>query len=87
MQQITVKIDGMMCGMCESHINDAIRRSFTVKKVTSSHTKGETVILTESDINKDALQSALNATGYRVLSIESMPYKKKSLFAHRKSSI
>ena len=25
MYETKVKIDGMMCGMCESHINDAIR--------------------------------------------------------------
>ena len=43
MQQITLKIDGMMCGMCESHINESIRNNFSVKKVTSSHTKGETI--------------------------------------------
>ncbi len=24
MYQITLGIDGMMCGMCESHINDAV---------------------------------------------------------------
>ena len=40
MYQTTVKIDGMMCGMCESHINDVIRQNFAVKKVTSSHKKG-----------------------------------------------
>ena len=28
MQQITLKIDGMMCGMCESHMNDEIRNAF-----------------------------------------------------------
>ena len=42
MLRITCKIDGMMCGMCESHINDAIRKNFDIKKVSSSHTKGET---------------------------------------------
>ena len=47
MKKITLKIDGMMCGMCESHVNDAIRRAFRVKKVSSSHAKGETIILTE----------------------------------------
>lgn len=26
MEKITVKIDGMMCGMCESHMNDTFRR-------------------------------------------------------------
>ena len=45
--KITIKIDGMMCGMCEAHINDDIRREFPVKKVTSSHSKGETAILTD----------------------------------------
>ena len=42
MTKTTLKIDGMMCGMCESHMNDAIRKAFNVKKVTSSHSKGET---------------------------------------------
>ena len=32
MNKITVKIDGMMCGMCESHINDAVRRAFPVRR-------------------------------------------------------
>lgn len=45
MKKITVKVEGMRCGMCESHVNDLVRRNFNVKKVTSSHIKGETVIL------------------------------------------
>ena len=36
MEQIIAKIDGMMCGMCESHMNDMVRNNFKVKKVTSS---------------------------------------------------
>ena len=47
MYQTTLKIDGMACSMCESHVNDAVRKAFPVKKVTSSHSKGETVILSE----------------------------------------
>ena len=26
-----LKIDGMMCGMCEAHMNDAVRNAFKVK--------------------------------------------------------
>ena len=80
MIQITVKIDGMMCGMCEAHINDAVRRAFPVKTVTSSHRKGEAVILTEADIDEAALRDAIGATGYRVLSVVRGPYEKKGLF-------
>ncbi len=84
MQQITVKIEGMMCGMCESHINDAVRRALPVKKVTSSHTKGETIILTERDIDEAALRAAIDATGYKVLSVETGEYKKKGLFGGKR---
>ena len=49
MLKITVQVDGMMCGMCESHVNDAVRKVFPVKKVTSSHSKGQTVIRRASD--------------------------------------
>ena len=37
MTETRVKIDGMACGMCESHVNEAIRSGCRVKKVTSSH--------------------------------------------------
>ena len=82
MQKIVLKIDGMMCGMCESHINDAIRNAFSVKKVTSSHAKGVTEILTEEDISEDALKSVIDQTGYEMKSVEKMPFEKKGLF-HR----
>ena len=39
MVKITVGIDSMACGMCEAHINEAVRNAFPVKKVTSSHTR------------------------------------------------
>lgn len=80
MIKITLKVDGMMCGMCESHVNDAVRKAFPVKKVTSSHGKGQTVIITENDIEEDALCSAIDATGYEVKAVSKEPYKKKGLF-------
>ena len=45
MIETVVQVDGMMCGMCESHVNDAVRKAFPeAKKVASSHTKAQTVI-------------------------------------------
>ena len=84
MLKITVQVDGMMCGMCESHINDAVRRAFPVKKVTSSHAKGETVILTETDISEEQLRTAIEPTGYRVLEVSTEEYGKKGLFGFQK---
>ena len=64
MIQTTLQIDGIMCGMCESHVNDAIRNAFSVQKVTSSHSKGETVILSEQPLDEALLRSTITATGY-----------------------
>ena len=80
MKKITVKIDGMMCGMCESHVNDEVRKNFKVSKVTSSHKTGECVILTEEEIGEEQLKKAIEETGYKVLSIEQEEYEKKKRF-------
>ena len=58
MIQTTVKISGMACSMCEAHINDTIRGTFKVEKVSSSHTKGETVILSREPLDEAALRAA-----------------------------
>ena len=84
MFETIVTVDGMMCGMCESHVNDAIRKAFPVKKVTSSHKKGETVILTEQPVDEQAVRYALAETGYDVTAGASHPFTKKGLFGFRK---
>ena len=80
MIKTTLKIDGMMCGMCESHVNDAIRKAFPVKKVTASHTKGQAVIVAENEIAEADIAKALEPTGYRMVSYSCAPYQKKKLF-------
>lgn len=81
MIQTTVKVSGMMCGMCEAHINDAVRRAFPVKKVTSSHKKGETVIVSEQAIPEEALRAAIAATGYEVTSVTTGAVQKQGFFS------
>lgn len=77
MTKTTVKVDGMMCGMCESHVNDAVRKAFQVDKVSSSHSKGETVIISDGPLDEGTLKTAISATGYEVKGISSEPYEKK----------
>lgn len=82
MYKTKLKIEGMMCGMCEAHINDAIRKAIpAAKKVSSSHTKGEAVFVTEEAPALEELRKAIAGTGYQILSEETEEYeKKKGLF-------
>ena len=79
MYQITLNIDGMMCAMCESHVNDAVRNAFPVKKVTSSHSRGETVILSETAIPEAELRPVFTKLGYALTGYACVPYEKKRL--------
>ena len=80
MWKYTVQVGGMMCSMCESHVNDAVRRAFPVKKVTSSRSKNETTVLAETELDEKALRSAISATGYEVGEIRKESWEKKGLF-------
>ncbi|MBQ9886616.1 MAG: heavy-metal-associated domain-containing protein [Lachnospiraceae bacterium] len=85
MVKMILSVDGMMCGMCEAHINDVVRRTFNVRSVTSSHKTGETVIITDEKLNESKLKAVIGETGYRVLNVRTEQYVKKSLFSFFKN--
>ena len=70
MVETILKVQGMMCGMCESHINEVVRKTAQVSKVSSSHTRGETVIVSEQELDIETLKQAIAATGYTVTGAE-----------------
>lgn len=80
MIKTTLKIDGMMCGMCESHMNDVIRQNFKIKKVTSSARDGETVIISEEPIDIPWAKKVIHEIGYEMTDSSNEPYEKKGLF-------
>ena len=84
MMKTIIKIDGMSCGMCESHMNDAIRNRFKVKKVSSSHADKEAVVISEEMLNENEVKKVVEDTGYTFISMSSEPYKKKGFFSFRK---
>ena len=82
MWKYTVEVRGMMCAMCESHVNDAVRRALRVKSVRSSRAKNETVVLAEQALDEAALRDAIAATGYEVGGI-TRQQAQKGLFGWR----
>ncbi len=84
MIKTTLKIEGMMCSMCEAHICDTIRKAVpSAKKVAASRGKREASFLTEDSVDAGLLKSTIDATGYTCLSIEAVPYEKKGLFGRK----
>ena len=73
--EVDVEIEGMMCGMCESHIKDAIRKEFPdAKRVSASHVKGIASFrlkerLEQKEVEKK-LHTAIDPIGYGILSVK-----------------
>ncbi len=59
------------------------QKCFSVKKVTSSHSKGETVIISEEALSEDKIKEVMQPTGYELKDITSEPYEKKGLFSRK----
>ncbi len=70
-----------MCGMCEAHINDAVRKTIPeAKKVASSRSKGETTFETKEPVDEGLLKTAIEETGYKFISLESEKVEKRGFF-------
>ncbi len=80
MNRYKLKIDGMMCSMCETHVNEIVRKGFKINKVKSNHSKNEVIFTSEEDISKDTIKKVFEPTGYKVLSVEVEKNAKKKLF-------
>ena len=63
MYRYTLTIEGMRCGMCESHINNVIRKNFSLKKVASNHRKNLTIIESEEPLDEEKLKQVIAETG------------------------
>lgn len=68
MNKYILGIDGMGCGMCEMHVEEAIRKAIKIKKVKASHLKNNVVVFTELNVGEEDFINALEDSGYRITS-------------------
>ena len=66
----TLGIEGMACSMCESHVNDAIRRNFSVKRVKSNRRKKTCVVVSEEPLDTSKVAEVIGELGYDLVSVE-----------------
>lgn len=76
MIKTVVKIDGMMCEMCEKHVNEAFEKGLNIVSVSSSHSSKETTIMSEEEITEEQVKAILDATPYKYVSMTSSSFSK-----------
>ena len=70
MFKITVKVEGLKCPKCEKHVSEAIKETFSVKKVVASHTDKEVMITTKEEIMSEKLGEVIKEAGYQMVDIK-----------------
>ena len=76
MIKTVVKIEGMMCEMCEKHVNEAFEKGLNIVSVSSSHSSKETTIMSEEEITEEQVKAILDATPYKYVSMTSSSFSK-----------
>ncbi len=65
MYKTTAKVEGMMCNMCEAHVQDAVRNAFDgAKKVSADHKKNQLTFQTKEAPDIETLKKIITDTGY-----------------------
>ena len=66
----TMKIEGMMCGLCEAAVKKALEALDGVASAEVSHEKGTAVVTLEKDVDNAVLTKAVEDKDYKVVSVQ-----------------
>lgn len=77
MNKYILGIDGMACGMCELHVEEAITKKLKVKKAKASHIKNNLIVIIEDNLSEEDFKKILDPTGYRITSFKRTAAVKK----------
>ena len=80
-----ITVEGMMCGMCEAHVAEALRKVPGVENAKADRNKKLATVTCGAEVSDEALLKAIADTGYEASDVrEQAEPEKKSLFGFKK---
>ena len=72
MVKTVIKVEGMMCPMCEKHVKEAIEKTFAAQQATAtaSHTDKKVEITSAAPLDYAAAAAVITEAGYTPLGEE-----------------
>lgn len=67
--EVTMKIEGMMCGHCEAAVRKALEALPTVESAEVSHEKGTAVVTLTEAADTELLKKTVEELDYKVTSV------------------
>ena len=69
MYKTTVTVEGMMCHMCEKHVNEAVSKAFAAENPVSDHTANKTEFISAEKPDAAKVKEVIEAAGYTVKAV------------------
>ena len=69
MYKTTVTVEGMMCHMCEKHVNEALSKAFAAENPVSDHTANKTEFISAEKPDEAKVKEVIEAAGYTVKAV------------------
>ena len=69
MYKTTVTVEGMMCHMCEKHVNEALSKAFAAENPVSDHTANKTEFISAEKPDEVKVKEVIEAAGYTVKAV------------------
>ena len=69
MYKTTVTVEGMMCHMCEKHVNEAVAKAFAAENPVSDHAACKTEFVSAEKPDEAKVKEVIEAAGYTVKAV------------------
>ena len=67
MEEIVLKVNGMMCGGCENRVKKAVQNIDGVESVIADHNTGKVIVIKNKNISKNIIIETLEDIGYVIV--------------------
>ena len=67
MDEMNLKVKGMMCGGCENRVKNALAEIDGIKSVDANHHTGIVKIISNGNISKETIEDTIKDIGFEVV--------------------
>ena len=67
MKEMTIKVNGMVCGGCENRVKNAVSNIEGVEEVTANHELGVVTVKANENVSEEAIKNKIDDIGFEVV--------------------
>lgn len=66
MKETIIKVDGMVCGGCESRVQNALRTIEGIESVVADHRAGTVTVTSKENVDEKVMKEKIGDLGFEV---------------------